>query len=130
MTGSPFVRIVRSRVVTYAIALVWVMFAILGKLFPITPTHREIVARVFGEALSGPLVIFIGLGELCVAGWILSGVARRWCGWFQIAAVVTMNCIELLIASNILLWGKLNGLFAALFVLVVYINLVAKPQRG
>jgi hypothetical protein len=130
MTGSPFVRIVRSRVVTYGIALVWVMFAILGKLFPITPTHREIVARVFGEALSGPLIIFIGLGELCVAGWILSGVARRWCGWFQIAAVVTMNCIELLIASNILLWGKLNGLFAALFVLVVYSNLVAKPQRG
>ena len=130
MTGSPFVRIVRSRVVTYAIALVWVMFAILGKLFPITPTHREIVARVFGEALSGPLIIFIGLGELCVAGWILSGVARRWCGWFQIAAVVTMNCIELLIASNILLWGKLNGLFAGLFVLVVYSNLVAKPKRG
>ena len=123
-------RIVRSRVVTYAIALVWVMFAILGKLFPITPTHREIVARVFGEALSGPLIIFIGLGELCVAGWILSGVARRWCGWFQIAAVVTMNCIELLIASNILLWGKLNGLFAGLFVLVVYSNLVAKPKRG
>lgn len=122
--------ILRSRVVTCGIALVWVMFAILGKLFPITPTHREIVARVFGEALSGPLIIFIGVGELCVAGWILSGIARRWCGWFQIVAVVTMNCIELSIASDILLWGRLNGFFALLFVLVVYTNLVAKPQDG
>lgn len=116
--------------VTYGIALVWVMFAILGKLFPITPTHREIVARVFGEELSGPLTIFIGIGELCVAGWILSGVARRWCGWFQIMSVVTMNCIELSIANDILLWGRLNGVFALLFVLIVYSNLVARPQGG
>ncbi len=86
--------ILRSRVVTYGIAVVWLMFAILGKLFPITPTHREIVARVFGEALSEPLLFLIGVGELCVAGWILSGVARRWCGWFQIVAVLTMNCIK------------------------------------
>ena len=126
----PAVPILRSRVVTYGIALLWVMFAILGKLFPITPTHREIVARVFGEALSGPLLIFIGLGEICVAGWVLSGIGRRWCGWFQIVAVVMMNCIELSIASDILLWGKLNGFFALLFVLLVYSNLVANPQEG
>ena len=122
--------ILRSRVVTYGIAFVWVMFAILGKLFPITPTHREIVARVFGEALSEPLLILIGVGELCVAGWILSGVARRWCGWFQVVAVLTMNCIELSIASDILLWGKLNGFFASLFVFVVYTNLVERAQEG
>ncbi len=105
------------------------MFAILGKLFPVTSTHQEIVARVFGESLSGPLIIFIGVGELCIAVWILSGIARRLCGWFQIIAVVTMNCIELAMASDILLWGRLNGLFALLFALVVYVNLVAKPQE-
>ena len=130
MRAAPIMRILRSRVVTYGIALVWVMFAILGKLLPITPTHQEIVARVFGEALGGPLLIFIGIGELGVAGWIVSGVARRWCGWFQIVTVATMNCIELSIASDILLWGKLIGFFALLFVLVVYTNLVAKPKEG
>jgi hypothetical protein len=41
-----------------------------------------------------------------------------------------MNCIELSIASDILLWGKLNGFFALLFVFVVYTSLVAKPQEG
>jgi hypothetical protein len=123
------VTILRKPLITYGIALVWVMFAILGKLFPVTSTHQEIVARVFGESLSGPLIIFIGVGELCIAVWILSGIARRLCGWFQIIAVVTMNCIELAMASDILLWGRLNGLFALLFALVVYVNLVAKPQE-
>jgi hypothetical protein len=118
-------RIIRSRFVTLGIALVWVLFAILGKLAPITPTHQGIVARVFGDALSSPITVTIGIGEVIMALWILSG---RWpvvCGSLQILLVITMNCIELTLARDLLLWGALNGVFALLFVGVVYCNMVA-----
>ncbi len=118
-----------SQMVRCFIALVWFLFAILGKLYPMTPAHQQIVARVFGEALSGKITTAIGIGELFMALWILSGIHRRLCGWLQIGAVVMMNIIELTIAEDLLLWGYLNGLFALMFVITVYFNMVAPKHN-
>lgn len=57
----------RYRTVTYAIAVVWLLFGLLGKLLPISTTHHEIVARVFGIDRSGPITTTIGTGELFMA---------------------------------------------------------------
>ena len=115
----------RSRIITYSIALIWLLFGLLGKLIPITPTHIQIVARVFGDPLSRPITILIGVGELLIALWVISGKWRAVCGWLQIALVVIMNCIELTIARDLLLWGPLNGFFALIFVVTVYLHMVA-----
>jgi hypothetical protein len=119
----------RSRIITYSIALIWLLFGLLGKLIPITPTHIQIVARVFGDPLSRPITILIGVGELLIALWVISGKWRTVCGWLQIALVVIMNCIELTIARDLLLWGPLNGFFALIFVVAVYLHMVA-PHRA
>jgi hypothetical protein len=119
----------RSRIATYLIAVVWILFGLLGKLVPITPTHIQIVARVFGVPLSEPITTLIGFGELLIALWVISGKWRAICGWLQIALVVIMNCIELTIARDLLLWGPLNGFFALIFVVTVYLHMVA-PRRA
>lgn len=128
MSQARLPTLLRSSSVTFFIAAVWVLFAVYGKLVPLTPTHQQIVARVFGEAASSRLTHMIGLGELLIAVWVLSGIRKQWCGWFQIVAVTTMNCIELLIASDILMWGNLNGLFALIFVLLVYWNMASTSR--
>jgi hypothetical protein len=117
------------RFVTYAIAVVWLLFGLLGKLVPITTTHNQIVARVFGSDISAPITAAIGIGELFMALWVISGRWARICGWLQIALVVTMNCIELTVARDLLLWGPMNGVFALLFVSVVYLNMVAPSRK-
>lgn len=122
-------NIFSSRFATYAIALVWLLFGLLGKLVPITTTHHQIVARVFGNDMSAPITAAIGIGELCMALWVASGRWARMCGWLQIALVVTMNCIELTIARDLLLWGPMNGVFALLFVSVVYLNMVSPSHK-
>jgi len=122
-------NILSSKFVTYAIAAVWLLFGLLGKLVPITTTHNQIVARVFGSDVSGPITMAIGIGELFMALWVVSGRWSPICGWLQIALVVTMNCIELTIARDLLLWGPMNGIFALLFVSVVYLNMVAPSLK-
>lgn len=110
---------------TLVIAMVWCLFGVLGKLYPITAIHQEIVARVFGESLSPAITCAIGIGELLMAVWVVS---NRWpvlCGWTQITLVAAMNCIELVVARDLLLWGPLNAVFALLFVGLVYLTLVA-----
>jgi hypothetical protein len=122
-------KIFSSRFVTYSIAVVWLLFGLLGKLVPITSTHNQIVARVFGGDVSGPITMAIGIGELFMALWVVSGRWAPVCGWLQIVLVLTMNCIELTVARDLLLWGPMNGVFALLFVSVVYLNMVA-PSHG
>lgn len=57
-----------------------------------------------------------------MAIWILSGYKTKLNAIAQIAVVVTMNTIEFILVPDLLLWGKLNSLFAFIFILVVYFN--------
>jgi uncharacterized membrane protein YphA (DoxX/SURF4 family) len=86
------------------------------------PRHHEIVARILGNTFSKPLTILIGFSEIVMAIWILSGYKTKLNAIVQILIVAMMNLIEFLFAPDLLLWGKLNSLFAFLFVLIVYLN--------
>jgi len=57
-----------------------------------------------------------------MAIWILSGIKTRLNAIAQIVVVATMNVIEFILGADLLLWGKLNSLFAFLLILVVYYN--------
>jgi hypothetical protein len=115
------VRTINS-VVTFCIAIVWIANGLFCKVLNLVPRHAEIVARIIGEDYSGPLTVLIGCSELVMAIWILSGFKSRINALTQIVVVGTMNILEFMLASDLLLWGKLNALFAFLFVLVVYFN--------
>ena len=57
-----------------------------------------------------------------MAVWILSGYKTKLNAIAQITIVATMNTLEFILVPDLLLWGKLNSLFAFIFILVVYIN--------
>ena len=108
------------RLLTYLFALVWLINGLLCKLLHLVPRHEAIVARILGPAHAGPLTRLIGLAEIGMAVWLLSGIRRRWCVLAQMVLVATMNTLEFWLAPDLLLWGRANALFAGLFVGLLY----------
>jgi len=108
------------RLLTYLIALVWLANGLLCKVLNLVPRHAAIVARILGPAYAGPLTRLIGLAEIGMAIWLLSGIKRRWCVLAQMGLVAVMNTLEYVLAPDLLLWGRANALFAGLFVALLY----------
>jgi uncharacterized membrane protein YphA (DoxX/SURF4 family) len=102
-------------------ALVWFVNGLYCKVLNGVPRHRQIVARILGESHAATLTILIGLAEIGMAAWILSGIKPRWCAYCQIVIVLTMNLIEFMLAPDLLLFGRTNLLVASFFVVVVYL---------
>ena len=111
-----------SRLLTYLIAAVWLINGLLCKLLLLVPRHAAIVARILGPAHAGALTRLIGLGEIGIGLWVLSGRKPRWCAGTQIALILTMNVLEALLAPDLLLWGRANAVFSALFCLLIYFH--------
>ncbi len=110
------------RLLSYFIALVWVINGLLCKVLNLVPRHRQIVASLLGEDYAKPLTLFIGLLEIGMAIWILSRLKTRVSATVQILVVATMNILEYSFVPDLLLWGKANALFALIFILVIYYN--------
>lgn len=110
------------KILTYCIATVWIANGLFCKVLNLVPRHEQIVARILGDDYSRPLTILIGFSEVIMAVWILSGYKTKLNTIAQIAVVVTMNTLEFILVPDLLLWGKLNSLFAFIFILVVYYN--------
>ena len=118
-----------ARGLRYGLAGVWLVNGLLCKVLHLVPRHEAIVARILGPTYAAPLTLLIGLAEIGLALWVLSGRWKRWNAALQIALVLTMNALEFWLASDLLLWGRLNLVFAGLFALVVYyygFRLIAK----
>lgn len=110
------------KILTYFIATVWITNGLICKVLNLVPRHTQIVARILGDDYARPLTIIIGLSEIIMAVWILSGYKSRLNAIAQIMVVATMNTLEFILVPDLLLWGKLNSLFAFIFILVVYFN--------
>lgn len=106
----------------YFIATVWIINGLFCKLLNFTPRHQLIVSRILGEDHSILFTKAIGVAEVCIALWILSYRKSRICAISQIAIVATMNIIEFFLASDLLLFGKMNALFAFIFISIIYYN--------
>lgn len=100
-------------------AMVWLVNGLYCKVFDGVPRHREIVARILGEQHSLTLTRLIGLSELVMAAWILTGIRWKWSAGAQIAAVAAMNVIEFILAPDLLLFGRFNSLIALAYIIVV-----------
>jgi hypothetical protein len=110
------------RLLLYLIALVWLANGLFCKVLALVPRHEAIVARILGPAHAGPLTRLIGLAEVGMAVWVVSGIKSRWCALAQVALVLSMNVLEAWLAPDLLLWGRANAVFAGLFCLLIYVH--------
>lgn len=121
-----------QRLLRYGIAAVWFVNGLFCKVLHLVPRHEAIVARILGAQYAAPLTRLIGVAEIGMAVWVLSGRWLRLSVAAQIALVLTMNLLEFLLAADLLLWQQFNLLFAGLFALLLYyygfIQSTSSPQ--
>lgn len=110
-------RILFEKVILF---LLWIINGLFCKILDLVPRHQEIVARIFNEKLSFYFTPIIGIGEIVIALLILFYYPKKWLVYGQILLILTMNCIELLLAKDLLLWGVLNGVFALVFCFLLF----------
>ncbi|MVT09294.1 DoxX-like family protein [Chitinophaga tropicalis] len=108
------------KILTYFIGLIWLINGLLCKVLNLVPRHEQIVARILGGRYSGGLTLAIGLSEIGMAAWTISGIKSRYNAVLQITIVAAMNLLEFFLAPDLLLWGKFNSLFAFFFILIIY----------
>ena len=89
-----------------AIALVWLVNGLYAKVLNLVPRHQEIVAALLGADYARELTVLIGLSEIVMACWIVSGYRPRLAAVLQIAVVGLMNLLETLLVPELLLWGR------------------------
>lgn len=109
-------------ILTYIIATVWLANGLFCKVLNLVPRHEQIVARILRNDYSRPLTILIGLSEIVMAIWVLTKFKSKFNAIAQMTVVATMNIIEFTVVPDLLLWGKLNIVFAFMFIGLVYYN--------
>ena len=113
---------IKYQLLTYFIAAVWIANGLFCKVLNLVPRHQDIVGRILGNGHSRFLTIIIGLSEIAMAVWILSGLRTRLNTIMQIFIVAAMNVLEFFLVPDLLLWGKVNAVFAFMFILLIYYN--------
>jgi hypothetical protein len=106
----------------FIISAVWLVNGLYCKILQFVPRHKQIVGRILGEEYASLITILIGLAEVGMFIWILSGKYSRVNAMVQIAIIGLMNILEYVLAPDLLLWSKFNALFAFAFILYVYFN--------
>ena len=107
---------------TTLICLTWLINGFLCKVLNLVPRHQLIVSRFVSEEYAQLFTKVIGVSEILMAVWILSKIKPRFCAIFQITIVASMNIIEFICVPDLLLFGRLNIVFASFFILIIYIN--------
>lgn len=110
------------KVLTYTIAAVWLVNGLFCKVLGLVPRHQEIVAQILGREYAKPITLCIGFAEILMAIWIISGWKSRLNAILQILIIVMMNILEFTIIPNLLLWGKMNIIFAVMFCALIFYN--------
>lgn len=110
------------RILTICIALVWLINGLFCKVLNLVPRHEQIIGRILGDSHSRLLAILIGVSEMGMAIWILLKLKPRFNAITQILVVATMNILEFILVPDLLYWGKMNSIFAFMFILLIYFN--------
>ncbi len=106
----------------YFIAMAWLINGFFCKVMNLVSRHQEIVARILGDEHARSFTLLIGLAETGMAVWIFSGVARKFNAIVQMTVIAAMNALEFILAPDLLLWGRMNALFALLFIILIFYN--------
>ena len=112
------------KILSFCIAIVWLANGLFCKVLNLVPRHEQIVGRLLNldRPSANIFTILIGLSEIVMAIWIISGYKSKINTVVQIVVVATMNILEFIFVPDLLLWGKFNSVFALIFILIVYLN--------
>jgi len=88
----------------------------------LAPRHEQIVAKILSNEYSKQLTVLIGFSEIIMAIWILTKFKSKLNAIIQMTVVAVMNVIEFIVVPDLLLWGRLNIVFAFMFIGLVYYN--------
>ena len=111
-----------AKTIDYLIAMVWIVNGLFCKVLHIVPRHEQIVAKIMGTDHSRLFTTIIGFAEILMAVWIISGIKPRLNVIMQTVVIATMNTIEFFLAADLLLWGRVNAIFALLLISIIYFN--------
>lgn len=111
-----------SYILTYCIALVWLINGLYCKVLKYVPRHQQIVEEILGADYADLLTKTIGFSEIIMAIWVFSGIKSRFNAIFQIVIIASMNVLEFILVPHLLLWGRLNILFATILIAIIYYN--------
>ena len=117
------------QILTFSIAMIWIINGLFCKVLNLVPRHEVIVSRILGTEYARPLTILIGLSEVMMSVWIFSRIKAKWNSVTQIVIIATMNTLEFILVPELLLWGKFNSLFALMLVLTIYYNEFVLHQK-
>jgi hypothetical protein len=117
-------------IIRLCIALVWLINGLFCKALNLVPRHQLIVGRIMGAENALWLTRSIGLMEIGMFCWVLSGRRSRYCALVQIGLVGVMNTIEFIQAPDLLLFGRWNAAVALVFISVVYLNEFAPFKKS
>jgi uncharacterized membrane protein YphA (DoxX/SURF4 family) len=94
------------RIVRLATASVWLIHGVFNKLLGGSPRHLAIVQSMpgLGGAAGARMLSAVGILEVVIAVWILSGRKSRACAATQTIVLLAMNVLELTYARHLLLW--------------------------
>ena len=106
----------------FIIALVWLANGLYCKMLHLVARHQLIVAKILGEEHSAGLTKTIGILEVLMFFWIISGIRSRICAVVQVLIIASMNIIEFILAPELLLFGRMNIVFALLFISLILFN--------
>ncbi|GAA2808004.1 DoxX-like family protein [Kitasatospora sp. CM 4170] len=92
----------QTRCATLAVALMWGYEGLWCKIFPGRADQRAIVEGLplLPDAAAHALLIGIGLAELALGAWVLSGYAPRVAALVQTALVLAFNTGGLLVGAD------------------------------
>ncbi len=115
-----------TKVIHHAILLlsaaVWFVNGMYCKILNRVPRHQEIVEHILQISNGRTLTIIIGLAEVLMSIWIISRWREKLCVFTQMFVVIMMNILEFALAPQLLLWGRMNIVFAMCFVILIYCN--------
>lgn len=110
------------RILTICIASVWLVNGIYAKILGFVPRHELIAERILQTQKPKTFILIIGIAEIFMAIWILSGKYSKNNAIFQAFIIIVMNILEFIFARELLLWGKWNLGFSCLFVALILWN--------
>ena len=111
-----------NKLLNYCIAALWLANGLFCKVLNGVPRHQQIVGRILGEQYAAVFTKAIGFAEIAMAMWIVTGLLPRLNAITQITVIAVMNVLEFMLVPDLLLWGRLNLLFAFLFIFFIWFN--------
>jgi DoxX-like family len=110
------------KILSYLIVIVWLVNGLVCKLMNIVPRHTLIVSYILGREHAVFFTKCIGFFEVLMAIWILLGYKSRLNAIMQILIIAAMNALEFILVPDLLLFGKMNAVFATGLIFIVYYN--------